>query len=71
MSKARSYKSKLAEARVDTDVNAKGKTVFLPGVAMCVEEGEQPPTEAQFRKELIRLQKWIDLTLLWLDKYHK
>jgi hypothetical protein len=71
VSKARSYKSKLAEARVDTELNAKGKTVFVPNVSMLIEVEEDLPTEAQFRKELIRLQKWIDQTLIWLDKYHK
>jgi hypothetical protein len=70
MAKARSYKSKYAEARVDTETTDKGKTVFLPELSMCVDE-EAPLTEAGFRRELIRLDKWIDQTLLWLDKYHK
>lgn len=69
--KARGYKSKLAEARVDTEVDSKGHVRFLPSVAMVAESGENPPTEAQFRRELIRLDKWIDQTLLWLDQFRK
>lgn len=68
--KARSYKSKYAEARVDIEPGEKGKTVFLPEIAMAVGEEEKPLTEAAFRRELKRLDHWIDQTLLWLDKYH-
>lgn len=68
VSKARSYKSPVAEANVVMDTDDRGRTVYCPDVAMVIAPGDLPLTKAKFKQELLRLKKWIDLTLLWLEK---